>query len=275
MGGVPIQDMDQADDREPSDATPVVLRAKRLSLGYSVEGQWREVVHEIDFTARARRTLAIVGESGSGKSTVAKAIVKLIPVNSGSLHFHDTDLAALRKRDFLPFRKRIQMVFQDPSMALNPRRPVRDLLAEPLSIHFPELTGTGRAERIRALLEAVHLPTDCLERYPAEFSGGQRQRLLIARALSVEPEVLVCDEPVSALDVSIQARLLALLRSLKEERRLTLVFISHDLAVVQQFADDLIVMQDGHVVESGPADAVIRNPRHPYTRMLVDACPHW
>lgn len=267
--------MDPSKERAHADSAPVVLRATALSLGYSVDSQWQEVVHGIDFAARARRTLAIVGESGSGKSTVAKAIVSLIPIKGGSLYFHDTDLAALSGREFLPYRKRIQMIFQDPSMALNPRRPVRDLLEEPLSIHFPELTGNGRAERIRALLEAVHLPADCLERYPAEFSGGQRQRLLIARALSVEPEVLVCDEPVSALDVSIQARLLALLRKLKEERQLTLIFISHDLAVVQRFADDLIVMQDGHIVESGPADAVIRSPRHPYTRMLLDACPHW
>lgn len=267
--------MDPAKETEHADSAPAVLRAANLSLGYSVEGQWQEVVHGIHFTARARRTLAIVGESGSGKSTVAKAIVSLIPIKRGSLFFYDTDLATLPRRDFLPYRKRIQMIFQDPSMALNPRRPVRDLLEEPLSIHFPNLTRTERTERSRRLLEAVHLPADCLNRYSAEFSGGQRQRLLIARALSVEPEVLVCDEPVSALDVSIQARLLTLLRHLKEERSLTLLFISHDLAVVQQFADDLIVMQEGRVVESGPAEAIIRHPRHPYTRMLVDACPHW
>ncbi|MEY2999911.1 MAG: hypothetical protein RL648_125 [Verrucomicrobiota bacterium] len=261
--------------RETVDSEPPVLHAENLSLGYPTEHGWRPVVHGISFSVPARRTLAIVGESGSGKSTVAKAIVKLIPVQGGSLTFHETDLAPLSKRAFFPFRKRIQMIFQDPSMALNPRRPVRDLLEEPLSIHFPEMSRAQRNAKIKDLLKAVHLPEDCLDRFASEFSGGQRQRLLIARALSVEPEVLVCDEPVSALDVSIQARLLALLKSLREEHRLTLVFISHDLAVVQQFADDLIVMQNGRVVEAGPAHAVIQNPAHPYTRMLVESCPHW
>jgi ABC-type oligopeptide transport system ATPase subunit len=252
-----------------------ILRAENLTLGYRNGNEWTEVVHGISFSAQAQGILAIVGESGSGKSTVAKSIVKLVPIHSGELYYRDQPLGPLSKKAFLPYRKKIQMIFQDPSMALNPRRTVRDLLTEPLSIQFPALGPQERLRKIKKLLESVHLPTDCLDRFPAEFSGGQRQRILIARALSVEPEILVCDEPVSALDVSIQARLLDLLHSLKESHRLTLIFISHDLAVVQRFADEVIVMERGHIVESGSSSEVLNRPTHPYTQMLVDACPRW
>lgn len=267
--------MGQVELVQNSDPQGPILQAKGLTLGYGVAANWTEVVHAIDFSVNSRQTLAIVGESGSGKSTVAKAIVKLIPIKSGHLYFKGENLAPLTKDAFFPYRKKIQMIFQDPSMALNPRRSVLELIEEPLHIHFPSLTRTERLKRVRDLLEAAQLPADCLHRRPAEFSGGQRQRLLIARALSVEPEILVCDEPVSALDVSIQAKLLNLLRQLKAERHLTLLFISHDLAVVQNFADSVIVMEKGYVVEQGAATEIFRQPSHPYTQMLVEACPQW
>lgn len=267
--------MGQAASVKNSDPQRPILQAKGLTLGYGPSAKWTEVVHGIDFSVDSRQTLAIVGESGSGKSTVAKAIVKLIPIKGGQLVFKGENLAPLTKDAFFPYRKKIQMIFQDPSMALNPRRSVLELIEEPLRIHFPSLDRTERLNRVRGLLEAVQLPTDCLDRRPAEFSGGQRQRLLIARALSVEPEILVCDEPVSALDVSIQAKLLNLLRQLKAERHLTLLFISHDLAVVQNFADSVIVMKQGTIVEEGKAADIFRHPSHPYTQMLVEACPQW
>lgn len=219
--------------------------------------------------------MALVGESGSGKSTVAKALVKLVPVRAGSIRLDGDEVGPLSPRAFAPYRKRIQLIFQDPWQALNPRLTVEELLAEPLRLHFPEWKGLERKQKIQDLLEQVQLPQTDLKKFPGEFSGGQRQRILMARALAVEPDILICDEPVSALDVSIQARLLALLAELKVVRGLTLLFISHDLAVVQQIADEVIVMQSGHLVEAQPADALFRDPHHPYTRSLLAACPHW
>lgn len=252
-----------------------LLACQNLVLGYPSPNGWREVVHGVDFDIDRRETVALVGESGSGKSTIAKALVKLVPLRKGSICLDGCEIGALGPLEFLPFRKKIQLIFQDPWQALNPRLRVRDLLAEPLRIHFPGMDRKQRDRRIRDLLDQVHLIVSALDRFPGEFSGGQRQRILIARALAVEPELLICDEPVSALDVSIQARLLELLAELKISRQLSLLFISHDLAVVQQIADRILVLQEGRGVEWQRAETLFKNPSHPYTRLLLEACPTW
>jgi ABC-type microcin C transport system duplicated ATPase subunit YejF len=185
-------------------------------------------------------------------------LVKLIPVEEGSIQFDGTEIANLKPADFHPFRRKIQLVFQDPWQAINPRLKVEDLLMEPLILHAGPLSKSDTRKRVLELL-----------------SGGQRQRILLARALAVEPDLLICDEPVSALDVSIQSQLLDLLKELKESRGLTLLFISHDLAVVQQMADHVMVMQNGKAVESRACQDLFRDPHHEYTRMLLDACPKW
>lgn len=252
-----------------------LLACRGLRLGYPGKTGWKAVVHGIDFDVRIGETVAIVGESGSGKSTTAKALVRLVPVREGSIRYRGEEIAHLSPAEYHPYRKRIQLVFQDPWQALNPRLDVDALLAEPLRLHFPQMDRAARRHKIRELLDRVHLPVSSLGRYPAEFSGGQRQRILMARAIAVEPELLICDEPVSALDVSIQAKLLDLITELKAAQGLTVIFISHDLAVVQQMADRVLVMQNGHAVEWQPADRLFRAPGHPYTRMLIDACPKW
>ena len=249
------------------------LECSDLCLGYPSAEGWQPVVHAFNMQLESGKTLALVGESGSGKSTIAKALVKLIPIRSGSMRLWGTEVGQLGARAFLPWRGRIQLVFQDPWRALNPRLTVARLLGEPLSLHHPEEDPATRRSRIGGLLDSVHLSHELLSRYPAELSGGQRQRLLLARALAVDPEILVCDEPVSALDVSIQSQLLDLLRELKAERNLSLLFISHDLAVVQQVADHVIVLQKGHAVESKPGRDLFAHPEHPYTRELIAACP--
>lgn len=250
------------------------LECDSLCLGYPTTGGWKSVVRSVSFSVEEGDTLAIVGESGSGKSTIAKALVKLIPVKSGSVSLDGVDITPLSSSEFKSFRQKIQLVFQDPWQALNPRLTARQLLAEPLEIHF-SLTRSQQLHRISQLLESVHLTESILGRLSSELSGGQRQRLLIARSLAVDPKILVCDEPVSALDVSIQAKLLDLLMEIKRQRNLTLVFISHDLAVVQKVADHVLVLQNGQVVETQPCNELFENPRHEYTRMLIDASPKW
>ena len=259
---------------KPGDSSPL-LACRDLCLGYRVSGEWKSVVHNLSFSVQKGETLALVGESGSGKSTVAKALVKLIPVKSGSVRLDGNEVGHLKPREFGLYRKRIQLIFQDPWHALNPRLTVQELLQEPLDLHFPDLGRQERSQQVEDLLNSVHLVKSSLKRYPAEFSGGQRQRILIARALAVEPALMVCDEPVSALDVSIQAQLLDLLDELKNDRNLTLLFISHDLAVVQQIADRVLVLQKGEAVEYESADELFRNPKHPYTQSLIEACPKW
>ena len=246
-----------------------------MCLGYPTPKGWKPVVHDVSFEVTAGQTVALVGESGSGKSTIAKALVKLIPVRSGSVRLEGDEVAPLDAAAFKPYRKKVQLVFQDPWQALNPRLNAGQLLAEPLLLHFPGLGQRERQARIDRLLEDVQLPVSIRGRYPSELSGGQRQRLLLARALAVEPDFLICDEPVSALDVSIQSQLLELLQALKEQRGLTLLFISHDLAVVQQVADRVMVLQQGRAVEWESVEDLFAKPSHPYTKMLIEACPKW
>ena len=229
-------------------------------------------VDGVSFEVGAGRTFAVVGESGCGKSTVARVLLRLIEADAGEIRLGGQDLRALQGEALRRMRSRLQMVFQDPYGSLNPRMTAGAMLAEPLLLH-ESLSGAQREARVAELLGLVGLPADAQARYPHEFSGGQRQRLAIARALAARPQVIVCDEPVSALDVSIQAQILNLLADLQQRLGLAYVFISHDLAVVRQVATDIGVMYLGKLVETGPAAEVFRRPRHPYTQALLAAVP--
>lgn len=273
-GSEPAASADGAD----SDAE-VVLRVTDLAKTYPLSsgvilrrrtGEVR-AVDGIDFAVRAGRTLALVGESGSGKSTTLTQILELAPPERGRIEVFGHDVATLTKAKRRELRRRMQIVFQDPTAALDPRLPISDVLAQPLRVD-----GRPRAEiarRVPELLELVGLRPEHAERYPADFSGGQKQRISIARALALGPELLVLDEPVSSLDVSIQAGVLNLLRQLQTDRGLSYLFVSHDLSVVRNIAHDIAVMHRGKIVESGPAEQVLGDPSHPYTRALIDAVP--
>ena len=253
-----------------------VLEVAGLSKTYRSGGllaKKRQVaaVQGVGFTLHKGETLGIVGESGSGKSTVARMLVRLLPADAGSIQLDGEDLLALGARDFRARTSRIQMVFQDPFASLNPRRRAGDLIAQGLRVH-----GMPRAEaeaKVAAMLALVGLDPGAARRFPHEFSGGQRQRIGLARALAMEPAVLVADEPVSALDVSVQAQVLRLLAELKQRLALSLVFITHDLRVAAQVCDHILVMQRGLVVESGPTAALFAAPRHPYTQALLASVP--
>ena len=232
-----------------------------------------KAVDGISFSIPEGATVGLVGESGSGKSTTGKAIIRLAPITEGSISFRGVDLGGLSGRKFLPYRKKIQMIFQDPYNSLNPRLTVEAIVGEALEIHFPAMKRAARRARILELLNLVGLENRHIDRYPHEFSGGQRQRIGIARTLAVEPEFVICDEPVSALDVSVQAQIVNLLQDLQRQFSLTYLFISHDLAVVEHLCSHVLVMQGGAIVESGPAEEVYRNPQHAYTRTLLAAVP--
>jgi oligopeptide/dipeptide ABC transporter ATP-binding protein len=229
-------------------------------------------VDGVDLSVARGETLGLIGESGCGKSTLGRLLLRLHAPTSGEILFEGADIAAQPEAALRPLRRRMQIVFQDPYASLNPRRTVREIVALPLAVH-EGITGAAAESRVQAMLDRVGLARAHLERYPHQFSGGQRQRIGIARALILRPDFVVCDEPVSALDVSVQAQVLALLRELRDEMRLTLLFISHDLAVVAHLAARIAVMYLGRVVEEGPRDAVLRRPAHPYTRALLAAVP--
>ena len=228
-------------------------------------------VSGVDLAVRRGDVLGIVGESGCGKSTLARLILRMETPTAGRISFDGRDITSLSGTALTPVRKRMQMVFQDPGGSLNPRKPVRVVLGESLG-----LAGVERSQRADAavtLLERVGLDADQLERYPHELSGGQRQRVAIARALAMSPDLIVADEPVSALDVSLQAQIIRLLMRLRDELGLTLIFISHDLALVHHLCNEVAVMQAGQIVERGPPREVLHRPTHPYTRLLLDAIP--
>jgi ABC-type glutathione transport system ATPase component len=259
-----------------------ILEARELRKSYrrgggvfssETEGPRLAAVDGVSLEVEGGETFAVVGESGCGKTTLARMLVRLIEPDSGELSFCGKDLLALRGRELGTERRQMQMVFQDPFASLDPRMRVREIVGEPLAIHHPELSKTEKQERTAAMLERVGLAGDALERYPHEFSGGQRQRIGIARALILRPKLVVADEPVSALDVSVGAQVLLLLQELQSEFGLTYIFISHSLPVVAQLATRIAVMRRGQFVEVGLAEQVLHQPAHAYTRELLAAVP--
>jgi ABC-type oligopeptide transport system ATPase subunit len=231
-----------------------------------------KAVDGVSFDIAEGKTLGLVGESGSGKSTTGYCILQLIKPTGGSIRFKGEELMELGREEMRRMRREMQIVFQDPYSSLDPRMTVGDIVSEPLEVHGVG-TKRDRRSRVRELLDVVGFNPDYSNRYPHEFSGGQRQRVGVARALALNPDLIVCDEPVSALDVSIQAQILNLLKDLQRDFGLTYLFISHDLAVVRSMSDDIAVMKDGKILESGRADDVYEHPKHEYTRALLTAVP--
>ena len=227
----------------------------------------------VDFTLNPGETLGVVGESGSGKSTLARALIGLAPATGTALWQDGTDLAGLSPRQMLKYRSDIQMVFQDPLASLNPRMTVGQIIAEPLTTHHPGLSRDEVKRRVKEMMERVGLLSNQINRYPHEFSGGQCQRIGIARALIVQPKLVICDEPVSALDVSIQAQVINLLADLQRDLGLALIFIAHDLSVVKHISDRVLVMYLGRVMEVAQAESLYATPQHPYTQALLSAVP--
>ena len=232
-----------------------------------------KAVDGITFDIFRGQTLGLVGESGCGKTTAGRALLRLVRPTGGSMHFDGNNINKLDRHGLRQLRNRMQIIFQDPYGSMNPRMTVQAALSEPMALHGIGSSRRDRVDRAASLLEEVGLLSEHLGRYPHEFSGGQRQRICIARALAVEPEFIVCDESVSALDVSVQAQVLNLLNDLQERRDLTYIFISHDLSVVKFMADMMAVMKDGKFVEFGPSEAIYRNPSEDYTRELIAATP--
>jgi peptide/nickel transport system ATP-binding protein/oligopeptide transport system ATP-binding protein len=246
---------------------------KHFPVKQGVFARGKGVVHaveDVSLTINRGETLGIVGESGCGKSTTARMIVRLIDATAGTIKFEGRDITRLPQRSLRPLRTQMQIIFQDPYSSLNPRKSVGQIIGEPFTIHKTTKDVRGR---VQDLLERVGLNPEHYNRYPHEFSGGQRQRIGIARALALQPKLIVCDEPVSALDVSVQAQILNLLKSLQQEFHLTYVFISHDLSVIRQVSDRIAVMYLGRVVEIGNAEDLYQHPRHPYTGALLSAVP--
>ena len=274
------QDRPSSWDNPGAPAKPI-LQVRRLKVHFPVTrgailrttiGQVK-AVDDVSFSIAKGEVLGLVGESGCGKTTVARTILKLVKPTAGQVLFDGRDIWALEKDEHLRYRRRVQAIFQDPYSSLNPRMSVRDIVGEPLVIHESGLGGGEIERRVRELLELCGLPGRIAERYPHEMSGGQRQRVGIARALALRPDLIVCDEAVSALDVSIQAQIINLLQDLKDELGLTYLFIGHDLSVVRHLCDRVAVMYLGRIAETGPSDILFAEPMHPYTLALMDAIP--
>jgi len=252
-------------------ATPL-LEVTDLVVDYRNGRRSFRAVSEVSFSLAAGRTLGLVGESGSGKSTIGRAILGLAPASGGSIRFAGAELASMKRAERRALSSQIQVIFQDPYSSLDITKTIGYTLAEPLNQH-EQLTRAQTLERIRAMVRRVGLPEESIHRYPAQFSGGQRQRIAIARALIGNPKFVVCDEPVSALDLSIQAEVMNLLAELQKSMGLALLFISHDLSVVRHISDELVVLKNGRVVEQGAAEDIYNDPQHSYTQTLLAASP--
>jgi oligopeptide/dipeptide ABC transporter ATP-binding protein len=255
-----------------------LIEVKNLTKTFPIKGGFFsrnvgfvQAVSDVSFNIKKGETLGLVGESGCGKSTLGRTILRLIEPTSGSIIFDGQDLTKLKGAELRKLRRRMQIIFQDPYASLNPRMTVEDILSEPLKIH--RLYKKQEIKRVKQLLDLCGLRAESINRYPHEFSGGQRQRICIARALAVEPDFIVCDEPVSALDVSIQAQILNLMMDLQKELKLTYLFISHDLKVVRHISTEVAVMYLGKIVEKASAEELYQNPLHPYTKALLSAIP--
>ncbi len=243
-----------------------------VRTGFGQTQKWLKAVDGVSFEVKKETVFALVGESGCGKSTVARLILKLVPLNSGKIFFKGLDISAINGDELRRFRRSVQIVFQDPFASLNPRMRTIDTLSEPYMIHNI-IPRREIKDRVVDLLNKVGLNQDVLTKYPHEFSGGQRQRICIARALSVSPELIIADEPLSALDVSIQAQILNLLQEIKKNTAISMVFISHDLRVVRYLSDEVAVMYLGKIVETGKTDDLFNAPKHPYTELLLSSAP--
>ena len=257
---------------------PPILEVQGLGKRFRIGGglfrsEYLDAVKDVSFRLEAGRTLGVVGESGSGKTTVGMTLIRLHEASAGRVLFEGRNLLELSDAEMQPYRRRIQIIFQNPYASLNPRFTIGQVLLEPMRVHGIGGDDGERLVRARELLGRVGLPADALQRYPHEFSGGQRQRIAIARCLTMKPDVLICDESVSALDVSVQAQVLNLLKDLQDEFGMAYLFISHDLAVVRYIADEVLVMNKGEVVEIADADTIYRSPRQDYTRALLDSIP--
>jgi len=232
-----------------------------------------KAVDDVSFFVRSHEVLGLAGESGSGKTTIGRSVLRLIEPTAGKVTFDNVEVTSLGAREMRQFRRRMQIVFQDPLAALNPQMTIEEILSEPLTVQGLARNAAGRRDRVVELLDSVALSADYLTRRPSDMSGGQRQRVVIARALSVNPEFIVADEPVSALDVSIQAQIIALLVELKTRLGLSMLFISHDLAAMEYISDRIAVLYLGRIMEIGPSTEVCGNYKHPYTEMLISAAP--
>ncbi|MBA2711767.1 MAG: ABC transporter ATP-binding protein [Tatlockia sp.] len=254
----------------------ILLRVNNLSVYFSAKKHlFRasekvfKAVDDLSFDLYKGRTLAVVGESGCGKTTVSRALLRLLPISAGEVIYRGQNVGNLKGRELRDYRQRVQIIFQDPFSSMNPRMTVGEIIAE--GMHAQGFDTKTIKQKQQSLLEQVNLPRNCLHRYPHQFSGGQRQRICIARALATEPELLICDEPTSALDVSVQAQILNLLKDLQKETGIAYLFITHNMAVVSYIADDVLVMKDGHLIESGSCERVLKQPENSYTRQLLSS----
>ena len=264
----------------PTGILPPLMEVRDLKVHFPVRsGLLRrqtdvfKAVDGVSFSVPAGKTVGLLGESGSGKTTIGRTLVKLLAATAGEVLWKGADILPMSEREFRPLRRRIQYIFQDPFGSLNPRMTISKIIGEALEIHFKEMRPSERDDRVAALLQRVGLRSEMGSRFPHEFSGGQRQRIGIARALAVEPEFLICDEPVSALDVSVQAQIVNLLQDIQQELGLAMLFIAHDLAVVEHVSDSVLVLHRGKIVDAGVTGEVLQAPRNSYTRELLAAVP--